>query len=907
MITCPSCSHSVSDQAASCPSCGFAIVDEFTPTRHQAPVGKPVDRKPAIRRPFRTTNSAESGASINEGNFVTGAVLAGRYRIVSLVGKGGMGQVYKAQDLKLNQVVALKFLPDAIAFDGAMLARFHSEVRIARQVSHSAVCRVYDIGEVEDRHFISMEFIDGEDLATLLRRIGRLPGDKAVEIARQICAGLAAAHESGVLHRDLKPANIMIDGRGNARITDFGLAVVSEELRGDEVLAGTPAYMSPEQLSGKQVTQRSDIYALGLVLYELFTGKRVYEVNDVHELIRLHEQSAPRTPTSYVKEIDPLVERVIMRCLEKDPRVRPSSAIQVAAALPGGDPLAAALAAGETPSPEMVAATTKEGALRPAVAVACFVAFFLLAGLILLTSRRVHVHRWVPLDKPPEVLAERARNLVTKLGYSAAPGDTAFGFEVDNTFINYMDKNPASYPLRIIDTGQPLIYYFWYRQSPRVLEPVKSTHVTPEDPPSEFSGMTRVILDPRGLLVEFSGVPPQFDRDKDTAPEFDWTPLFVESGLDPTKFTSTEAEWSPPTFADARAAWAGAYADHPDIPIRIEAASYRSQPVYFRIVAPWDTPVRQEQSQSSGREIAGVSILTAVLLTVIVAGVVFARRNLRLGRGDRQGAFKLALFLFTVIALGMLIGADHVPAIFGELSILYQIISYALFVVVMLWLLYIALEPYVRRHWPQLLISWTRLLAGEYRDPMVGRDVLVGVLIGLGHTTTIHGSILTMQLVDHASVAGQAGDVMSLTGFSYLIEGLLTSFGESVFAGLAPLFFLLLVYLFVRKRWMAASIMWAIISTVQILFFARSWVVAPFNLIIATILVFGVSRFGLLTAVVTQLVFLVSFVCPLTTDLSIWYANRSIFALVVLLALASYGAYVSLGDQKVFQSKLLEE
>ena len=148
---------------------------------------------------------------------------------------------------------------------------------------------------------------------------------------------------------------------------------------------------------------------------------------------------------------------------------------------------------------------------------------------------------------------------------------------------------------------------------------------------------------------------------------------------------------------------------------------------------------------------------------------------------------------------------------------------------------------------------------------------------------------------------------MSLTGFSYLIEGLLTSFGKSVFAGLAPLFFLLLVYLFVRKRWMAASIMWAIISTVQILFFARSWVVAPFNLIISTILVFGVSRFGLLTAVVTQLVFLVSFVCPLTTDLSIWYANRSIFALVVLLALASYGAYVSLGDQKVFQSKLLEE
>ena len=247
-----------------------------------------------------------------------------------------MGEVYKAEDLKLNQPVALKFLPDAIAVDGAMLARFHNEVRIARQVSHSAVCRVYDIGEVEHRHFISMEFIDGEDLSSLLRRIGRLPGDKAVEIARQICAGLAAAHDIGVLHRDLKPANVMIDGRGKARIMDFGLAVVSEDMRGDEVMAGTPAYMAPEQLTGKEVTQRSDIYSLGLVLYELFTGKRVFEANDLHELIQLHEKSAPATPTSFVKEIDPLVERVIMRCLEKDPRQRPASATQVAAALPGG-------------------------------------------------------------------------------------------------------------------------------------------------------------------------------------------------------------------------------------------------------------------------------------------------------------------------------------------------------------------------------------------------------------------------------------------------------------------------------------------------------------------------------------------------------------------------------------------
>jgi serine/threonine-protein kinase len=149
-------------------------------------------------------------------------MVAERYRIVGLLGRGGMGEVYRADDLKLGQPVALKFLPEHLLSDGAALARFHREVRIARQVSHQNVCRVYDIGEVDGRHFLSMEFIKGEELALLLRRIGRLPSDKATDIVRQLCAGLAAAHNRGVLHRDLKPANVMIDENGNVRLTDFG-------------------------------------------------------------------------------------------------------------------------------------------------------------------------------------------------------------------------------------------------------------------------------------------------------------------------------------------------------------------------------------------------------------------------------------------------------------------------------------------------------------------------------------------------------------------------------------------------------------------------------------------------------------------------------------------------------------
>ena len=197
--------------------------------------------------------------------FTPGAIIAGRYRLVSLLGRGGMGEVYRADDLTLDQPVALKFLPAGVASDADRLAQFHAELRIARQVSHKNVCRLYDLGDHEGRRFLTMEYVDGEDLATLLRRIGRLPEDKAVDIARQLCAGIAAAHERGVLHRDLKPANVMIDGDGNVRITDFGLAVAAGDLT--QSRAGTPQYMAPEQLKGGAASVKSDVYALGLILF----------------------------------------------------------------------------------------------------------------------------------------------------------------------------------------------------------------------------------------------------------------------------------------------------------------------------------------------------------------------------------------------------------------------------------------------------------------------------------------------------------------------------------------------------------------------------------------------------------------------------------------------------------------
>ncbi len=227
-MRCPSCSAEAPGGSRFCASCGKALASSSAGTSSEVPTRL----SPDSRRPRPSSGSRaglQSSDSLADARFLPGVTLAERYRIIGLLGKGGMGEVYRADDLKLGQAVALKFLPESLGEDPGRVQRFFNEVRMARQVTHPNVCRVYDIGEVEGHHYISMEYVDGEDRSTLLKRIGYLPKDKAVQIARQLCAGLAAAHDRDILHRDLKPANVMLDGRGHVRITDcfFFLIVFS--------------------------------------------------------------------------------------------------------------------------------------------------------------------------------------------------------------------------------------------------------------------------------------------------------------------------------------------------------------------------------------------------------------------------------------------------------------------------------------------------------------------------------------------------------------------------------------------------------------------------------------------------------------------------------------------------------
>ncbi len=332
MGRCRQCGSKVERTTRFCSQCGSFLLSGSSDAERLT--ADPIGAADAVTSPIPRNLAEVKIAPVGKTWFAHGDLISARYRIVSRVGRGGMGEVFRADDLTLGQPVALKFLSES-NIDDFSLERFRNEVRIARRISHPNVCRVYDIGEIDGQLFLSMEYVDGEDLSSLLRRTGRLPRDRALEIAIKICAGLAAAHNNGVLHRDLKPANIMLDARGEVRIMDFGLAGLAHDIK--DIRSGTPGYMAPEQLAGKEVTTSSDIYSLGLVFFELFTGKRAFEGKTYEDLAQSRRENTPDRLSTLVRDLDPSVQLVIMRCLEEKPENRPSSAVIISAALPGAE------------------------------------------------------------------------------------------------------------------------------------------------------------------------------------------------------------------------------------------------------------------------------------------------------------------------------------------------------------------------------------------------------------------------------------------------------------------------------------------------------------------------------------------------------------------------------------------
>jgi hypothetical protein len=892
MNTCTACSSPVADTQRFCSACGteLHVAEDRTGTAPRPLVARSDSPSPprAGSTPRWPRTPPSSSARPGE-RFAPGTVLGGRYRIVGLLGRGGMGEVYRADDLTLEQGVALKFLPRALEGDALRLERLYGEVRMARQVSHPAVCRVWDVGEAEGQHFLSMEFVDGENLASLLRRIGRLPQDKALDIARQVAAGLSAAHEKGVLHRDLKPANVMLDGQGKVRLTDFGLAGLAEELSGDDVRSGTPSYMSPEQLQGREVTARSDIYALGLLIYELVTGRRAFEGKGLAELLRKHRDERPPEPSALVPGLEPAVERTILACLEKDPKRRPPSALVVSAMLSGRDPLEAAIAAGETPSPELVAAAGESEGMRPRVAWACLLV--VVAGALVLpaTQDRRQTLARVPAEKSPAALEDRARDLVARLVPGGAAADGDVGFSQDSDYLLWaQEQDRTATRWAGLATGDPPVVTFWYRQSPR---PLASSSLNGtvgwNDPPVRVTGMAGVEYDLQGRLQSFYAVPPQRERESGPAPAPDWAPLFAEARLDASKLRAVEPRWTPSLYCDTRAAWEGSWPRRPDIALRIEAAAYRGRPVWFEVVNPWTRPDREQVFPLTPGQRGMQAFYVLAMVALAAIGCLLAYRNIRLGRGDRRGAFRLALVLAGLAVTSWALRAHHVSQPSGELVLFARGAGMAILVAALVWLFYLALEPYVRRLRPWTLVSWARLLEGGARDAVVGRDALIGMA---GGTVLALLGVFARALVVWLGRPERAPDdygidvllsTRTLLGF---LAGLPVN---ATLVGLALLLLFLVLRLATRRDAVAAALVVAFLVGGDLGGAKENvWLLLPFAVAVWGAFVAVMLRFGVLAAITAVLTADMLTFPPLAYSPGSWTGEATFVVLPVTVGLA---------------------
>jgi len=828
-------------------------------------------------RPEETPTVVQSpgSARARERRLIPGTLLGDRYRIVAPLGHGGMGEVYRAEDLKLGQPIALKFLTRGGAADPGLERRLHEEVRIGRQISHPNVCRLYDIADVDGSLFITMEYVDGEDLASLLRRIGRLAPDKALSLARDLCAGLAAAHEKGVIHRDLKPANVMVDGRGRARITDFGLAIGEAE-SGASAMAGTPAYMAPEQLADQPASSKSDIYALGLIFYEIFTGRRVFEATSLTEIIQRQRDLLITRPTAIVPDISPAVERVILQCLEPDPSMRPDSVQAIVRELPGFDPLAAALALGETPSPAMVAAAERTVSF-PLVA-AWATLLVVLAGLVgfAMVARSTKLYRIVPV-KPPEVLLEGVKEILAATGITQAPADSSFHF--------FPDRDQLNSPVGA-GAGMPAPIRFLYRQSPRPLVPENTLkRVLTEDPPLNVSGMVSVTLDATGRLVELVVVPPQREAAGASA-DVDWTRFFDYARIDSAGLTRVQPEWTAPVDTDRKQAW---MADA----LRIEAASYHGRPVWFSLIGPWQTPAGMVARSPSSISLATATNI-AFLITLPIAAALLAWRNWRRGQGDRRGAARVAVVSFVCWLILRAASAHHVADFVPEWLMLSRFIADSTFWTLQTWVMYIAVEPFIRRRWPEMLISWTRVLSGRFADPLVARDVLVGAAAGVLVAGAAQVTAIAPAWFGLPASPPFVPGVLALTGLRFVAGALSSALMEAILRAVAGAALLLLLQGITRSRsamWIGSFLVMAAGSLDETT--GGIGFRIAFAVLVATAALVLALRFGLLTICATSFFIRALQNVPITLDPSAWYFGRSAVTLLLLTAIATAAFAVS--------------
>lgn len=662
------------------------------------------------------------------------------------------------------------------------------------------------------------------------------------------------------------------------------------------------------------------------MLYEILTGKRAFEASTLEELIHQRNEVEVTKPSSLVRDLDPLLERVILRCLERDPAQRPASALQVAAALPGGDPLAAALAAGETPSPQMVAAAGENTGLSPRVGLAVLAAVLLGALLFIYMGVKEDGLETLRPNKPPEVLAHQAREILAKIGYPERPGDWIGEFAYNYWFLSYLTKASSPQPdWKRILVERPMMLEYWYRQSSDEMVPIgwHSTLLTPGivnslDPPSIQPGMVTMWMDAEGHLQWLEVIPPELEPSARSgfAPQGqgtpqavpgatppadpDWSALFAAAGIDPSQLRPAAPKWLSLAAFDTRAAWDGTWPQS-GYPLHVEAAAWRGRPVFFSLTGPWSRPNRTPNGADKGANTGNIIALIVALITA-ASGVWFALRNLARGRGDRQNAWRLACIAFAV-GMATFLFRVHFVASLSMILLIILAISTSLFLAGAVWVLYIALEPYVRRHWPQTIISWTRLMSGRVGDPLVGRDLVSGVVMGMSWVLVFE---IGLWFRMRAGGAPQFPTQDYLMGIRHAAGSWLSTLVISILGTLLFFFALVLLRVLARNTWLAAALFTALFTIPKVLGSDHLVVDILVWTTIYAIAAVAVVRFGLVVLGMASLMANVLLNLPYTLDFSYWYAAQCFFIALIFVAIGAWGVYASLAGKPLFGQSPLD-
>jgi serine/threonine-protein kinase len=468
-----------------------------------------------------------------------------------------------------------------------------------------------------------------------------------------------------------------------------------------------------------------------------------------------------------------------------------------------------------------------------------------------------------------------------------------------------VEKNDKPPHWDAVLAARPTLLRYWYRQSPddMVASDFRDNLMTPgivtrSDPPTVLSGMINLDLDSQGRLTNFQAIPPQrLEKNQMGVPaSFDWNILLTAAGLDPAKLQPAQPTWTSLANSDTRMAWTGTWPGS-SRPIRVEAAAFQGKPVFFSLIGDWTKPDRvKDTKQKSFGERASRIIGLFLVCSVLLGSALLARRNYRMGRGDRAGALRLALVMFLLL-MGLFLCRAHFATIGDAIGLFIIAASAALFISGVTWMMYLALEPWVRRHWPKTIISWSRLLSGEVRDPVVGRDILFGVILGVVWILIFQIRYIPMMRMG-ASPGLYSTD--ALMGGRQALGAWLQQWPQSIQTTLVFFMVLFGLKVLLRKEWIAGIAMVAIFAIPRALSSTYMSVEIPAQILVYAIAVLIVLRFGFVPLVCAIFTINLMANVPFSADFSVWYMPTSILALLSVVALAGWGFYHSLGGEPVW-------